>query len=159
MTAKPCPNTFFCRGPSGKTHPCVYWTVWPVSKRVILVHFLTSVNMRLFVTNLNGVTASTVLSLYAWRWGVEVTIKELKGGLHLGRMQVTRDADRVARSVALSVCAYLLLVRLYGREEAMGQPWSLFRLKQRFHADLMRVEIDRTERKWQRKLKQYVEAA
>jgi hypothetical protein len=44
--------------------------------------------VRLFVTNLKGVTASTVLSLYAWRWGVEVTIKELKGGLHLGQMQV-----------------------------------------------------------------------
>jgi hypothetical protein len=44
MTAQPCPNTFFCRGPSGKTHPCVYWTVWPVSKRLVLVYFLTSVN-------------------------------------------------------------------------------------------------------------------
>jgi Transposase DDE domain len=115
--------------------------------------------VRLFVTNLKDVKARTVLSLYAWRWGVEVTIKELKGGLHLGRMQVTRDADRVARSVALSVCAYLLLIRLYGREEASGQPWSLFRLKQRFHADLMREEIDRTERKWKRKLKQYADAA
>jgi hypothetical protein len=61
--------------------------------------------VRLFVTNLDGVKASTVLSLYAWRWGVEVTIKELKGGLHLGQMQVTRHADRVARSVALSVWA------------------------------------------------------
>jgi DDE family transposase len=111
------------------------------------------------VTNLQGVKASTVLSLYAWRWGVEVTIKELKGGLHLGRMQVTRDADRVARSVALSVCAYLLLIRLYGRQEASRQPWSLFRLKQRFHADLMREEIDRAERKWKRKLKQYADAA
>jgi hypothetical protein len=115
--------------------------------------------VRLFVTNLKEVKASTVLSLYAWRWGVEVTIKELKGGLHLGRMQVTRDADRVARSVALSVCAYLLLVRLYGRDEEPGQPWSLFRLKQRFHADVMREEIDRTERKWKRKLKQYEDAA
>lgn len=115
--------------------------------------------MRLFVTNLQDVKASTVLSLYAWRWGVEVTIKELKGGLHLDRMQVTRDADRVARSVALSVCAYLLLVRLYGRDETSGQPWSLFRLKQRFQADLMRHEIDRTERKWKRKLKQYEVAA
>jgi hypothetical protein len=99
------------------------------------------------------------LSLYAWRWGVEVTIKELKGGLHLGEMQVTRDGDRVARSVALSVCAYLLLIRLYGRDEASGKPWSLFRLKQRFQANLMRQEMDRTERKWQRKLKQYEEAA
>jgi hypothetical protein len=115
--------------------------------------------VRLFVTNLQDVKASTVLGLYAWRWGVEVTIKELKGGLHLGRMQVTRDADRVARSVALSVCAYLLLIRLYGGDKESGQPWSLFRLKQRFHADLMREEIDRTERKWKRKLKRYEDAA
>jgi hypothetical protein len=115
--------------------------------------------VRLFVTNLQDVKASTVLGLYAWRWGVEVTIKELKGGLHLGRMQVTRDADRVARSVALSVCAYLLLVRLYGGDKESGQPWSLFRLKQRFHAELMREEIDRTERKWKRKLKRYEDAA
>src|SRR3712207_8840070 len=46
-------------------------------------------------------TASQILSHYARRWGVEVTIKELKGGLHLGRMQVTRDAGRVQRSVTL----------------------------------------------------------
>ena len=115
--------------------------------------------VRLFVTNLEDVKASTVLSLYAWRWGVEVTIKELKGGLHLGQMQVTRDADRVARSVALSVCAYLLLVRLYGRDEALEEPWSLFRLKQRFSVDVMRDQIDRTERKWHRKIKQYQDAA
>jgi hypothetical protein len=25
------------------------------------------------VTHLDGVTASTVLSLYAWRWGVEIS--------------------------------------------------------------------------------------
>jgi hypothetical protein len=148
---------------------CDYW----VFQKQVTLHNLGDVTMvlskkrrnagpkqvRLFVTNLEGVKASTVLSLYAWRWGVEVTIKELKGGLHLGQMQVTRDADRVARSVALSVCAYLLLVRLYGREDASGQPWSLFRLKQRFHADLMRDEIDRTERKWKRRLKQYQDAA
>ncbi len=116
-------------------------------------------HVRLFVTNLEEVKACTVLSLYAWRWGVEVTIKERKSGLHLGQMQVTRDADRVARSVALSVCASLLLVRLYGRVNASRQPWSLFRLKQRFRADLMREHIDRTERKWKHKIKQYEDAA
>lgn len=145
---------------------------WVFEKRATL-HHLGDVTMvlskkrrhagpnqvRLFVTNLKDVKASTVLSLYAWRWGVEVTIKELKGGLHLGRMQVTRDAGRVARSVALSVCAYLLLVRLYGGDEESGQPWSLFRLKQRFQVDRMRQEMDRTERKWKRKLKQYEDAA
>jgi len=148
---------------------CDYW----VFQKRTMLHNLGDVTMvlskkrrnagpnqvRLFVTNLKDAKASTVLSLYAWRWGVEVTIKEIKGGLHLGQMQVTRDADRVARSVALSICAYLLLVRLYGREETSGQPWSLFRLKQRFQADLLRQEMDRTERKWQRKLRQFEKAA
>jgi hypothetical protein len=78
---------------------------------------------------------------------VEVTIKELKGGVHLGQMQGRRDADRVSRSVALSGCAYLLLIRLYGRDDTAGQPWSLFRLKQRLSAELMQAQIDRTERK------------
>jgi hypothetical protein len=50
---------------------------------------------------------------------LEVTIKELKGGSHLGEMQVTKDADRVTCSVALSVVTYLLLVRLYGHDEAL----------------------------------------
>jgi hypothetical protein len=54
-------------------------------------------HVRLFVTNLLEVKAGTVLRLYAWRWGVEVTIKELKGGLHLGQIQVTRDKDHVKR--------------------------------------------------------------
>ena len=155
------------RKPDGRR--CDYWVF---EKRTTL-HNLGDVTMvlskkrrnagpnqvRLFVPSLQEVKASAVLSLYAWRWGVEVTLKELQGGLHLGQMQVTRDADRVARSVGLSVCADLLLVRLYGRDAKSGQPWRLFRLKQRFQADLMQNEIDRTERKWKRKLKQYETAA
>jgi hypothetical protein len=74
-------------------------------------------------------------------------------------MQVTNDADRVARSVALPVCAYLLLVRLYGRDDAATKPWSLFQLKQRFTADIMHEEVHRTEKKWQRKLRQYKQVA
>jgi hypothetical protein len=163
---KSCYSRRAIHKPDGRR--CDYW----VFQKQVTLHNLGDVTMvlskkrrnagpkqvRLFVTNLDGVKARTVLSLYAWRWGVELTIKELKGGLHLGQMQVTRDADRVARSVALSVCAYLLLVRLYGRDDASGQPWSLFRLKQRFSADLMQEQIDRTERTWKRKLKQYQDA-
>ena len=40
-------------------------------------------------------------------YNIEVTIQELKGGLHRGHMQVTREAARVSRSVALSGGAYL----------------------------------------------------
>ena len=109
-------------------------------------------HVRLFVTNLLEVKAGTVLSLYFWRWGVEVTIKELKSGLHLGQMQVTSDKDRVKRSVALPMCAYLLLVRLYGQDENLSRFWSLFRLKQHFMADMASAPCDRIEAKWQRKL-------
>ena len=116
-------------------------------------------HVKLFVTNLTEARAGAILSEYAWRWGVELVIKELKSGLHLGQMQVTNDADRVARSVALPVCAYLLLVRLYGRDDAATKPWSLFQLKQRFTADIMHEEVHRTETKWQRKLREYKQVA
>ena len=49
--------------------------------------------VKIIVTNLLEASAGTILSHYAWRWGVELTIKELKSGLHLGRMQGTNDAE------------------------------------------------------------------
>jgi hypothetical protein len=92
-------------------------------------------------------------------YNIELTIKELKSGLHLGRMQVTHDKERVTRSVALSALAYLLLVRLYGSEEAVRQDWSLFKLKERFIGEVAQDAVQRTERKWQRKLKQFKDVA
>jgi Transposase DDE domain len=115
--------------------------------------------VKIIVTNLTGATAGTILSIYARRWGVELTIKELKSGLHLGRMQVTNAKERVTRSVALSVLAYLLLVRLYGADEAVMQDWSLFKLKERFIGEVAQDAVQRTERKWQRKLKQFKDVA
>jgi hypothetical protein len=115
--------------------------------------------VKIIVTNLTGATAGTILSIYARRWGVELTIKELKSGLHLGRMQVTNDKKRVTRSVALSVLAYLLLVRLYGADEAVMQDWSLFKLKEHFIGEVAQDAVQRTERKWQHKLKQFKDVA
>ena len=115
--------------------------------------------MKLFVTDLLEASAGTILSLYARRWGVEVTIKELKSRLSLGQMQVTRDTDRVARSIALPVCAYLLLVRLYGRDDLAAMPWSLFQLKQRFAVDVIQEQVRRTKQKWLRKFRQFKEAS
>jgi hypothetical protein len=111
------------------------------------------------VTNLTEASAGTILSTYAWRWGVEVTIKELKSGLHLGQMQVTKAAERVTRSVALSVVAYLLLVRLYGHNEALSKDWSLFKLKEHFTEDVVQEHIHRSEMRWQRKLRQLKDVA
>lgn len=111
---------------------------------------------KIIVTNLATAGTAEALSHYARRWGVEVTIKELKGGLHLGRMQVTREAGRVARSVALPVLAYLVLVRLYAKEESQ---FSLFKFKQRFVADVFREQMQRTEQRWQGRLDKYRLAA
>ena len=108
--------------------------------------------VKIIVTNRLDVSASDVISQYSIRWGVELTIKELKSGLHLGRMQLSQDADRVERSVILPVCAYLLLIYLHGRDHGVGQGWSLFQLKQRFTESLMQDQMTRVERKWQRKL-------
>jgi hypothetical protein len=116
-------------------------------------------HVKIIVTNLTAATAGTILSIYARRWGVEVTIKELKSGLHLGQMQVTKEAERVTRSVALSVVAYLLLVRLYGCDAALSQEWSLFKLKEHFAEEVAQDAVTRTELKWQRKLKQYQHVA
>jgi len=115
--------------------------------------------VKIIVTNLLDVSASAVIDQYAIRWAVELVIKELKGGLHLGRMQITQDADRVERSVILPVCAYLLLIHLYGREQASSQGWSLFQLKQRFTEEIVQDQVNRVEQKWQCKFNKLNAAA
>jgi hypothetical protein len=78
---------------------------------------------------------------------VEVTIKELKSGLHLEQMQVTKEAERVTRSVAPSVVAHLLLVRLYACDAALSQEWSLFKLKERFAEEVAQDAVTPPELK------------
>ena len=111
------------------------------------------------VTNLTEASAGAILSLYAWRWGGEVTIKERTSGVHLGQMQVTTESERVERAVVLSVLAYLLLVRLYGHDEALSKDWSLFKFKEHFSGEVAQDAVLRTEWKWQRKFKQCKEVA
>jgi hypothetical protein len=115
--------------------------------------------IKVIVTNLKAATTGEILSRYARRWGVEVTIKELKTGLHLGQMQVTKEADRVERSVVLPVMAYLLLVKLYHHEEEFTGGWSLFKLKERFTADVFREQLHRSEDRWKEKLNKLKVAA
>ena len=115
--------------------------------------------VKIIVTNRLDVSARDVISQYSIRWGVEVTIKELKSGLHLGRMQLSQDTDRVERSVILPVCAYLLLVHLHGGDQAMSPGWSLFQLKHRFTEGLMQDQVNRVEQKWQRKYNEIKAAA
>ena len=115
--------------------------------------------VKLIVTNLDHASATTLLSAYARRWGVEMTFKELKSGLHLGQMQVTRKPERVVHTLLLPVLAYLLLLRLYGRDLEPERGTTLSALKQRFTEDVLQEHLERTERKWKRKLAQARAAA
>ena len=82
---------------------------------------------------------------------MELTFKELKSGLHLGEMQVTKEAERVRRGVGLSVLAYLLLVKLYGAATETPAQFSSFRFKQQFLVEVCHAQQTGTEQKWQRK--------
>ena len=115
--------------------------------------------VKLIVTNLEPASATTMLSVYARRWGVEVTFKELKSALHRGQMQVTRRPERVIHALLLPVLAYLLLLRLYGRELEPEQGATIYARKQRFSEEVWHEHRERTERKWRRKLEQARAAA
>jgi hypothetical protein len=96
--------------------------------------------------------AGEICSVYARRWGVETTIKELKSGLHFGQMQVTKKPERVKRSIALPVLAYITVVWIYGRTPTTVQAFSLFQLKRRFAEDIVREHAERTESRWRQRL-------
>jgi hypothetical protein len=116
--------------------------------------------IKLIVTNLTeATTTGTILSHYHRRWGVEVAFKELKSGLHLGQMQVTKEARRVERGLLLPILAYLLLLRLYGREFSPEHGASLWQLKRRFTEEVYQEQYDRSEQRWRKKLDQYRAAA
>jgi len=54
----------------------------------------------------------------------------------VGQHQVTKDAARVERSVAVTLMAYLVLLRVRARDIRPGQSWSAFTLKHHFAWEL-----------------------
>jgi hypothetical protein len=116
--------------------------------------------IKVLVTNLTEeTTTGTILSHYHRRWGVEVAFKELKSGLHLGQIQVTKEPERVARGLLLPILAYLLLLRLYGREFSAEHGASIWQLKRRFTEEVYQEQYARSEQRWRKKLDQYRAAA
>jgi Transposase DDE domain len=106
---------------------------------------------KLLVTNLPQATAHLTVTLYLRRWPVELCIKELKGVVGLGQHQVTKDAARVERSVAVAVMAYLLLLRLQAKQIKPGSSWSAFTLKQELAWDWGARQLHRSARQEARK--------
>jgi len=115
--------------------------------------------IKLLVTNLPEASTSEILSHFSRRWMVEVTFKELKSGLHLGQMQVTKEERRIQRGIILPVMAYLLLLRLYGSEVKPGEKASLFAFKQRFIEEAYEEQFDRAKVRYEKKLERYKVAA
>jgi Transposase DDE domain len=116
--------------------------------------------LKLLVTNLaEATTTGTLLSHYPRRWGVEGTCKELKSGRHRGQRQVPKEPRRVERGLLLPILAYLLLLRLYGREFSAEHGVSLWQLTRRFTEEVYQEQYDRSEHRWRKKLDQYRAAA
>jgi hypothetical protein len=99
---------------------------------------------KLLVTNLPMATARMVVAIYLRRWSVEICFKELKSGLGLGHAQVTKDAARGERSVAVTLMAYLVGLCLQAKHIKLGAAWSIFTLKQKFAWDTGAQQIKRT---------------
>jgi hypothetical protein len=106
---------------------------------------------KLLVTNLPQATAHLTVALYLRRWPVELCIKELKSVVGLGQHQVTKDAARVERSVAVAIMAYLLLLRLRAKQIKPGSSWSAFTLKQELAWEWGAGQLHRTVRQETRK--------
>jgi hypothetical protein len=81
----------------------------------------------------------------------QLCIKELKGVVGLGQHQVTKDAARVERSVAVAVMAYRLLLRLRAKQSKPGSSWSAFTLKQELAWEWGTGQLHRTVRQEARK--------
>jgi Transposase DDE domain len=103
------------------------------------------------VTNLPQATAHLTVARYLRRWPVELCSKELKGVVGLGQHQVTKDAARVERAVAVAVMASWLLLRLRAKQIKPGRSWSAFTLKQELAWDGGARQLHRSARQEARK--------
>jgi hypothetical protein len=106
---------------------------------------------KLRVTNLPQATAHTTVACYLRRWPVELCSKALKGVGGLGQPQVTKEAARIERSVAVAVLAYLRLLRLRAKQIKPGSSWSAFTLTQQFAWEVGAQQLKRTARHEARK--------
>ena len=106
----------------------------------------------ILVTNLpEAVTAREVVGVYLRRWWVELLVKEVKGVVGLGQHQVTKRVDRVERSVAVAIMAYLLLLKRCAHDIPADRPWSAFRLQRALAWEVMQAQCQRSARQLARK--------
>ncbi len=115
---------------------------------------------KILVTNLpESVTARELVYAYLRRWWVELLFRELKGVVGLGQHQVTKQVDRVERSVAVEIMAYLLLLKLRAKDIPADRPWSAVHLQRAFVWEVVQAQCERSARQLARKWLQLGQAA
>jgi hypothetical protein len=92
-------------------------------------------------------------------YNIELLMKELKGATGLGQHQVTKDPQRVERSVAISIIAYLMLLKCRAQDIPERGPWSVFTLKRNFTWQIAQGQIERSVEQRLRKGRQERRAA
>jgi hypothetical protein len=107
---------------------------------------------KILVTNRpETVTAREIVGVYLRRWWIELLMKELKGVVGMGQHQVTKHVDRVERSVAVAIMAYLLLLKLRAKDIPTDRPWSAFRLQRALAWEVIQEQSERSARQIARK--------
>ena len=114
---------------------------------------------KILVTNLPEVSARQVVDVYRRRWSVERLFKELKGATGLGQHQVTKDPQRIERSVAISIMAYLMLLKFRAHDIPKHGSWSAFTLKRNFTWQLAQAQLERSVKQRFSKRRQECKAA
>ena len=138
---KECYQKIFVPKTSSNRKQCF----WTFSKSVNLRHIgdvtivlskkrrnLGPKNIKVIVTNLPNVTVTQILSIYQRRFMIEVLFRELKSGMGLGKMQVTKDENRIEKSIGFSILAYLLILKMQYKDISDNQCWSIFSLRENF---------------------------
>jgi hypothetical protein len=115
---------------------------------------------KILVTTLPEIVpAREIVGVYLRRWWVELLVKELQGVVGMGQHQVTKQVDRVERSVAVAIMADLLLLKLHAKDLPADRPWSAFRLPRACAWEMVQAQCERSARRMARKWLQRGKAA
>jgi hypothetical protein len=87
---------------------------------------------KILVTNLPEGSTRQVVDVYRRRWSVERLVQELRGATGLGPHQVTKDPQRIERSIAISIMVYLMLLKFRAHDIPKYGSWSTLTLKRHF---------------------------
>ena len=106
---------------------------------------------KLRVTKLPQATAPTPVAGYRRRGPVALFFQEGQGALGGGHHQVTQEAARVERAVAVALLADWLLLRWRAKHSKPGTSWSAFPLTPQFAWELGARQLKRVARQDGRK--------